>query len=47
VTLPLPPEAVAADTQFRWRGPENCSACHFALDDGKNKMLKMLNSVYV
>jgi len=35
VTIPLSPEAYAADTQIRWRGPENCVACQFALDDGK------------
>ena len=34
VTLPLPPEAFATDTQFRWSGPENCQNCEFAIDFG-------------
>lgn len=34
VTLPLPPEAFTASTQFRWTGQENCPTCQFSLDDG-------------
>ena len=34
VTLPLPPEAFTADTQFRWSGPENCQECEYAIDFG-------------
>ena len=35
VTLPLPPGAFSSDTQFRWRGQENCQDCQYALDDGE------------
>ena len=35
VTLPLPPETFTSDTQFRWKGQENCQNCQYAIDDGK------------
>ena len=42
VTLPLPTEAFAADTQFRWRGQENCQGCQLLLDDGKCLIVQIL-----
>ena len=34
MTLPLPPEAFAADTQFRWSAPDNCENCEYGIDFG-------------
>lgn len=39
VALPLPPEAFASDTQFRWRGQENCQNCQYAIDDCKYSIM--------
>ena len=35
MTLSLPPGAFSSDTQFRWKGQENCQSCQYALDDGE------------